>query len=259
MAKDLPEIDTIDWGPGEETLLEPGKFHVWKINLDEWNGREAALWDILSEAERERAERFRFNDLRVRYTIVHGCLRLILARYLGQDASSISFITKAKGKPELVQPGEAGGPRLAFNISHSGEVALAAISLQLEVGIDLESIKPDFKHPEISTHFFAIEEQAWLAGFLPEQQAAAFYRLWTCKEAVLKGEGSGLTRSLEQVKIDFLDGGLARCQLPAGEHESHEWAIKLFRPEPEYTAALAFPMSASAAEKTNINYYQFSA
>jgi len=259
MAEDLPEIDTIEWGTGEEPFLEPGKFHVWKINLDEWNGQEGAFWQILSVSERERAERFRFYDLRVRYTVVHGCLRLILARYLGQDASTISFVKETRGKPKIAQPDRAGDARLAFNISHSGEVALAAISLQSEVGIDLESIKPDFKHPEISTHFFAIEEQSWLAGFPPEQQAAAFYRLWTCKEAVLKGEGSGLTRSLEQVKIDFLDGRLASCRLATGTNEAHGWVIKLFQPEPEYTAALAYPMTASAAEIPRINFYKFAA
>lgn len=87
---------------------------------------------------------------------------------------------------------------LNFNISHSGQYTICAISQTNEVGIDVEEIKEipltDF------TAFFYDEE--WQDVLNSHNSLLAFYTLWTKKEAFLKVLGSGLNMPLNKVIIE---------------------------------------------------------
>lgn len=107
---------------------------------------------------------------------------------------STSFLTGNKGKP---QPEGYKGTH--FNISHSGEWVVTAIS-DKPVGVDIERIR---KVPEgVAYRFFSEPEKNWLDTAESEKEKAhIFFTLWTLKESFLKALGKGLTKSLNSFTI----------------------------------------------------------
>ncbi|MDQ6812000.1 MAG: 4-phosphopantetheinyl transferase, partial [Actinomycetota bacterium] len=61
-------------------------------------------------------------------------LRDVLAAYLETSPEAIRIVDGAHGKPELA------GRELHFNLSHSGDVGLVAVSRERPVGVDVERI-----------------------------------------------------------------------------------------------------------------------
>lgn len=84
-----------------------------------------------------------------------------------------------------------------FNISHSGNYVACALSTSSRIGIDVEKIQAieinDF------TSQFTIQELTQIAK-APDCYYE-FYRLWTCKEAVIKALGDGLNIPLKSILI----------------------------------------------------------
>ncbi len=92
----------------------------------------------------------------------------------------------AQGKPVL----PADCPH--FNLSHSDDLALLAVSASGPVGIDLEQIRPDLEWMPLARRYFHLDEWQALTGLPPNQQREAFFAVWVRKEAWLKALGVGL-------------------------------------------------------------------
>src|SRR5215208_1888375 len=108
-------------------IVRNDEVHVWRLRTDLLDANADILLEILSAAERVRAARFKFSDHRRRYIAAHVALRRILARYLELDPSRLEFCRGAQGKPDLIlQPNQ---PPLRFNLSHSHDAALIAVTL----------------------------------------------------------------------------------------------------------------------------------
>jgi 4'-phosphopantetheinyl transferase len=131
-------------------------------------------------------------------------MREILARYLGDDAAKLGFVVVGNGKPKLASCFDASS--IEFNLSHSHERALLAVTRRREVGVDIEFVKPDFSFNEVAEHFFTAREVAAMRSLPADLQRQAFYKCWTSKEAFLKAKGTGLSGELDEVEI-ALDGG----------------------------------------------------
>jgi 4'-phosphopantetheinyl transferase len=142
----------------------------------------------------------------------------------------VQFAYGPKGKPSLAGP--SINPRLQFNMSHSHELALCAVSLVREVGIDVEYMRPMPEAESLAKRFFAEAEHALIQALSIEEQAHAFFRLWTAKEAYLKATGQGLGHPLEQVEIISIQGSWALSEALPG------WSLQSFVPMPNYLAAL---------------------
>jgi 4'-phosphopantetheinyl transferase len=245
------------WENVNATEIELKGIHVWKTWLQDRAGDEKKYYSWLSEGEKGRAHRLRPEPVKARFINAHGVVREILGRYLHQPAEKIEFDATLSGKPILSGESAIIDPGLYFNLSHSEDLLVLAVSQGFELGIDVERIKAEIDHTAISGHFFAPEEMDWLRSLAPENQVEAFYRIWTCKEAVLKADGSGLRQRLDAVKIEFpsvnnTTGGWQAVSI-AG---SKKWTVQIFKAEPEYAAALAFSLDASAAILPEIRYYQ---
>lgn len=120
---------------------------VWKISLRVLEDTLGQYYGCLSQAEQDRANRFHFPDDRRRFIVARGSLRHLLARQLAQLPSAIDFCYGEYGKPAIelgamTQWPSSQAGELHFNLSHSGELALCALSYQGPVGIDIEKVKP---------------------------------------------------------------------------------------------------------------------
>ncbi len=229
----LPEALMPKWEAKTAADFALNGIHVWKVHLLDGKGWEKKYFSWLSDEEKQRARRIHFEAQRQRFTIAHGAVREILGCYLHQPAADIEFMAAPSGKPLLMDRSAINAPVPQFNYSHSGDLLILAVSQRYELGIDVEQISSKIDYETISRHFYNPDELSWLQSLAPKHQAEAFYRLWTCKEAVLKADGSGLRQSLEAMKIEpdssekIRQGWLASCTVGA-----KTWTIQLFKPAP---------------------------
>lgn len=204
----------ITWQAAPANLhLDANAIHVWRAALDEWS----ADTRVLSAAEQERGQRFLREEHRRQFCMARTYLRLILAKYLNSSPAQIQFREGPHGKLYLLD----SQARLQFNLSHSGDLALYAVTLDHEIGIDVEWMNPNIEIFPLMNRFYTPAECRAISALPAAQQVAAFYRCWTRKEAYLKAVGfglSGLSQSLDE--------------LPA-------LAIQHFDPAPNYAGAIA--------------------
>jgi 4'-phosphopantetheinyl transferase len=175
--------------------LSPGAIHIWELDLDHF-----IFTDVLSEDERARAAKFRFDHDRKRFTSGRTALRLLTAGYLKTNPEKVQFTYGPAGKPAI-----AKSP-LSFNLAHSGPHALLAFTLGQQLGVDLEQIRQIDDMPMVAQYSFAPGEfRRWQA--LPaDQKTRAFYRCWTRKEAYLKAIGEGIAQRLKKFEVSFEPG-----------------------------------------------------
>lgn len=152
-------------------MIAAGELHVWRVRLN----RGKASAPLPEEAE--RAARLVTPALRRRYLRAHAALRDILGRVAPQP---LSFALHENGKPYL-----ASAPEIRFNLSHSREVALIAVTRGVEVGVDIERIRPISDIAAIAARYFP-------PGHRSPANGREFFRDWTRFEALLKGHGVGL-------------------------------------------------------------------
>lgn len=171
-------------------LLPPGEVHLWRFPLVTSDVAFPALKHLLSADELCRAERLLDPHKAQAFIVGRGRLRQILGAYLQSDPATIEFVYGTNGKPALHKP---QARPLHFNLSHSGAWAVLALSAGVAVGVDLEKIDPALDYAALAARFFsAAEHSRLLAAALPRRRRS-FYRLWTRKEALLKGQGGGFT------------------------------------------------------------------
>lgn len=206
-----------------------GEAHVWIAPIPALPATE--MLSLLSADEQERADKFKFDEFRWRFIRARAQLRALLARYLEDDPTEIIFAQGAEGKLKLE------GSNLKFNLSHSGDLALIAVSPH-EVGVDLEYVRPLAEQWEIARLFFTEQEAAELRALPEAEKTWAFYRCWTRKEALLKGWGCGITRHLKAFRVSMMENAdpiLEQCATKL----RGAWTIHSLDVHPLYAAALA--------------------
>lgn len=176
---------------------------IWRLNIARQYARLAALARSLSEDERQRAEQFVFDHDRASFIVVRGVLRAILGGYLGIPPERVRFAYGSQQKPSLAPgiSGEPGADTLEFNISHSGQRALIAITYGRAVGVDLEQLRrlPDLE--QLMRYCCTPHEQNILAALAPGARHRAFFSFWTAKEAYIKARGVGMTLPLQSIEL----------------------------------------------------------
>lgn len=174
-----------------------GETHLWFLDLAELDESHIAeAISLLSTQEVKRSESFKRRKLE--HILTRAFLRKSLGRYCHCLAKDLSFAVDNNGKPYLtncVTP-------LSFNLSHSGDFAVLAVSAQKRVGVDIEVARArDFI--KIAEHYFHPQEVCALANSAPDEKNNLFFELWTRKEAFLKALGGGISTGLDKVYFDL--------------------------------------------------------
>jgi len=153
---------------------------------------------LLSPDEIERAMRFHFPLHRQRFIITRGLLRKTLSQYLDTAPDQIRFIYGPHGKPYL----ENNSLDLQFNVSHSADLAVFALTAHLEIGVDIEKMEPDFNEG-VAKRFFSPTEYAQLMALSSDEKMKGFYQIWSKKEAIIKALGQGVFLSLTDFSVSL--------------------------------------------------------
>jgi 4'-phosphopantetheinyl transferase len=215
--------------------LSHGDIHLWLLDLDEHADFQRDHYDLLQRHERIRADRMATEALFARHVASHGCLRLVLADYLGVPPASIEFVLSGNGKPRLSSP---FGSRLSFNLSHSEGVAIIGITSGAEIGVDIERVRPLPDRLAIARNSFTLSESSQLAAMADADSTLAFLRCWTLKEAFVKARGDGLSISLNSFEISMNPESPPRL-LHLSSGSPANWSFHSFEPWTGYLAAAA--------------------
>ena len=220
--------------PGARWTLPVEEVHVWSASLERPAQAVERMRGLLAGDERTRADRFRFERDRSRYIVGRALLRGLLARYLEARPEELVFEYGEFDKPAL-----RGGPW--FNLSHSGSVALYAVSGAGEIGIDVELDDGDFASERIAERFFSPAEVEVLRSLPTEAQPRAFLACWTRKEAFIKARGDGLSLALDSFDVTLAPETPAALLRTAwcSEEPGRWWMEDLSDSQAGYIAAVA--------------------
>jgi len=213
----------------EKLTITDNEVHVWRANLDLGIAEVNELEKILNEAEKERANKFYFEQHKNRFIVARGNLRLILGKYLEKAPEKLEFEYSEKGKPSLKDS------KLQFNVSHSQDLALYGFTWEKKIGVDLEYLKKVRDIENIAERFFT-QREAEIIKQLPDgEKITAFVSFWTGKEAYLKAIGEGIGGGLDNIEID-LNSDILRIK---GENETAaSWCLFKFIPREDYLGAV---------------------
>ncbi|HEX4372003.1 MAG TPA: 4'-phosphopantetheinyl transferase superfamily protein [Puia sp.] len=224
-------IKNVEWKSNCKINLA-SSVDVWKVKISSEEKLSDLFLQMFNEEEKEKASRYHNEDDKQRYIFGRGALRFLLGKYLNKSADTIQFTIGTDKKPLL---NKNSGSDLHFNISHSGDFDLIAIS-DSEVGVDIEKINPDFSYKEILKSNFTKEEIDFIQDSL--HPIEAFYLLWTRKESLVKATSKGLTDNLNL--ISTLDGLFNDGDKILDSHDS--WDIHSFKIEENYLGSVACNM-----------------
>lgn len=174
-------------------LTHADEVQVWLV-ADEGPGTDVSdLLRVLDPQERERAAGYRSPDDGRRYVLAHAALRSIAGAALGVPPADVRWTRGPHGKPEVAGP----GPGLRVNLSHSGEVAMVALTASRAVGVDVQEVRPRADAAAMARRYFPPYEARHVASAPgAEARAVRFARLWARKEALVKAHGGRLVQSL---------------------------------------------------------------
>ncbi|NTU86167.1 MAG: 4'-phosphopantetheinyl transferase superfamily protein [Chloroflexales bacterium] len=226
--------------PRPQTMppLNGEEVHLWRAPLEIAPELRARLGQTLSPDERARAERFVFEADSRRWSVARGVLRALLGLYLGCAPEEVRLRYMPRGKPLL----DGAHADLHFNLSHSHELALYAITRGVALGVDIEHIdRPGIDHAQLARSVLSAEERSALDRLAPALRQAAFWHCWTRKEAFVKALGAGLSFPLDQFAVAVHPDEPARVLAVRGDpDEAAAWSLVALAPADRHVGALAY-------------------
>ena len=230
-----------DWPLARKTSMPVGNgVDVWAWRVDE---PSPYMVDVIAAAEHIVFDQIVSLQAKSARIAARAGLRLLLGSYLDCNCRDIHFATSELGKPSLLRPDNSG---LHFNVTHSGEWVMAAVSRQ-PVGIDVEVARPLSHLDGMARRVLSGEELArWRALAELSQRTAEFFRTWVQKEAVTKLDGRGL--QLPMTSIALSD---SHATWPSGECRVH-----MLCDGPELMGAIATPTGDESEGKPDIECFR---
>lgn len=204
------------------------------MRLSPERGERESL-SLLSAEERERADRFVLNRDRRRFIMRRAGLRRLLGERLNVPPSSIGLTHRLHGKPVLSPPLDRSG--FQFNVSHSEDLVLYALSSHGEIGIDVEALSITQETDRVASSMFSAREYQTFIALRPDERPLAFLTWWTRKEAFVKATGQGLSRALDTFDVSLVPSE-STC-IVQDDHRKQLWHIRSFFPAHGFIAALA--------------------
>lgn len=216
--------------------IKENEVHTWLIDMDKIINYED--YEVfLNENERLRGKKLLSDKLKKNHIISHFATREILSYYLNIPLIQIPLTDTKFNKPYLRQ----NPLKIEFNLTHSHDLALLAITKIFRIGIDIERMSPLQDQEDIEKLILSQKEHNWLFKRDDQEKCESFYRLWTAKEALMKGIGEGFHFGIENIDFEMPQYLSGRIGLVIHSHpeESLEWTVLNFKPQEKYMGALA--------------------
>ena len=214
--------------------LSTGEVHVWRTSTDVSDSELARLQNLLSEDEHDRAARFRFEQHQRRFIAGRAILREILASYLGGSAARLRFGLAEYGKLSLHEAND-----IHFNLSHTGDLTVYAVTRGQPIGVDIESLRAFPDALEVAERFFSTIEYSSFSALPESDRARAFLISWTRKEAYLKATGRGLSLDTRLFSISVFPDPPALVHSDEPSLEQTNWSFADLPLGPRHVGSVA--------------------
>ena len=176
-----------------------GRVVVHHVDLAPNTRCETAALARLDADERARWHRYRHPRPQRQFALCRAALRAILCERLCCSNDDLAFVVTDYGKPAARVRGAPAG--IEFNVSHGGRHGLIALADSGRLGVDLEERIPRHDLDGVIAKAFAPRERRELAAAEGNSKLSIFFRLWTCKEALIKALGSGFSLDTTEFEI----------------------------------------------------------
>jgi len=214
--------------------------HVWLCRLEPASIASLARSSrtVLSEDERERADRIRRESQRQMFEVAHALVRQGLSVYADVDETDWSFDTNQWGRPEIAGPAHA--PPFTFSLSHTHGLVACAISVGIECGVDVENFARGGQPLRVARRVLSEREFADLERQPVETKLDRLLEYWTLKEAYLKARGVGMSVAMQDVSFALDERGIRLVAVDSEATSGPDaWSFTSARPTPSHMLALA--------------------
>lgn len=219
-------------------ILGEAEVHLWVFRFkSKANATEEYYEEIISEDERKRADRLRFNEGRSKFIQARGALRTILGKYLNLHPNKVVFDYNKSGKPGLQS--RINPRNVKFNLSHSSNLAIYAVTNNREVGVDVEYLRDVKRADKIIERFFSPDEREFYRSRPPAMKKLAFFQLWTRKEAYTKAMGTGISLPPDDYAFSLVSGNSSYNDKRKPTVNNRKWSLYDIEIDENYKAALA--------------------
>ena len=223
--------------PGNARRVHPASapvdgIELWFATLAAGEEEYARIASWLAPAEHARAARFGRDWLRRRYVIGRALLRGILGRTLSLTPSAVPIVRGERGRPRL-----DGVDGIDFNVSHTQDAALVGLARGPRIGVDIERADREVNAEGLARKFLTPVEQSTLAGLGLDERRAKFLRYWTCKEAMSKATGDGISAPFRSIDV-VLSGTISLTAGPP-PYAPERWRLRAVDAGDEFLATLA--------------------
>jgi 4'-phosphopantetheinyl transferase len=192
----------------QSALPGRGRIDLWQITLDSGSA-DLSSAALLSDEERQRAARFATDGLRRRWTCARSGLRQVLSAYAGMAPQALAFVAASDGKLGLAAG--HGPAALRFNLSHSDDLALCAVTAGAEIGVDVEHMRALDDGDALAATIMTAAELDDFRDQPAAERSRLFFRSWTMKEALAKAIGVGLGLSFDRIEVGFAAEATIAC------------------------------------------------
>ena len=219
--------------------LHEREVHVWLAFPDRITDTELlrSYLDLLSLGERARLQRLRFERHRHERLISRALVRTTLSRYADVEARDWVFERNEHGRPAPAA-GQYELP-LQFNLSHTTSLVACAVTLDREIGVDVEDLERPRTTMDIADHYFAPAEVRALRALPAREQCLRFFEYWTLKESYIKARGMGLALPLRKFSFELGPDQPIRISFESGlDDDPGSWQFASFRPDPRHVLAV---------------------
>jgi 4'-phosphopantetheinyl transferase len=222
-------------------IISVDEIHIWYVYDEDIVDSHllSQYHNILNREEQLQQKRFYFKKHRHQYLITRAMVRSVLSLYVNEiTPEKWEFKKNDYGKP-FINNSSLEIP-LCFNISHSDKLVVMAVTLDQEIGVDVEYLPRRGKNLEIATSFFSPIEVKQLLELSPEKQKNRFFDLWTLKEAYIKACGMGLSIPLDHFSFSFSEHGKIKIDFkPERNDQSSYWQFWQIHPNNTHKVAMA--------------------
>ncbi len=229
---------------GKMELLE-SDIHLWITHPQHIQDSEmlAQYRELLTEEEKIKQQRYKFENDRHSALVTRAFVRDLLSSYAATEPSDWCLKIGAKGKPEILDPPIP----LRFNLSHTKDLIICAVTLNNDIGCDVESVGRSSDILAIANHYFSASETKELFSLPEREQRSRFFDYWTLKESFIKACGLGLFATpLEDFSFHIgrscsttMNDNIHLSFAPHRDDNPEQWHSWLFYPSKEHRMAVS--------------------
>lgn len=204
-------------------ILKASEVHLWRLPTDQLQTLVAPT-QFLTAAEKMKLNTFVSKTAASEYLGARTAIRLLLSLYYPQRGTNEwKFDANPYGKPHIGNPIE----NVEFNLSHSGQSVVCALSLHRALGIDIEQVRRPPNLLDFARDSFSPSEVMELATHPQDNQINRFFEYWTLKESYIKARGMGLSLPLDQFSFRIRQPEIRISFEPRIQDDPNHWRFWL--------------------------------